>query len=99
MDNIVSRYTLHQAIEDGILAEVFKNRWEQLSCGKPIVATAHIMDELSVAALQEIWNAYVAWTKQPQSDEVDTFVTQMDGRTVWVIKDGEALTILYPEDY
>jgi hypothetical protein len=57
------------------------------------------MDELSIAALQEIWNAYVAWTKQPQSDEVDTFVTQMDGRTVWVIKDGEALTILYPEDY
>lgn len=99
MDNIISRYTLRQAIEDGILAEVFKNRWEQLSCGKPIVATAHIMDELSLAALQDIWNAYVDWAKQPESDEVDTFVTQMDGRTVWVIEDGDALTILYPEDY
>ncbi len=99
MNNAISVYPLQQAIEDGVLVEVFKHRWEQLSCGKPIVATAHIMNELSVAALEEVWYAYIAWAKLPSSDEEDIFVTQMNSKDVWVIEDGDALTMLYPEDY
>ena len=58
---IISRYTVQEAIGDGVLAEVFKNRWDELTGGKPLVATAHIMAESSLAALQEIWNGYVEW--------------------------------------
>ena len=36
---IVSVYSLERAIADGVLVEVFKNRWSELSQGKPIVAT------------------------------------------------------------
>src|SRR5712692_9403550 len=99
MDNVISTYTLQEAIDDGVVVEVFKNRWEQLSGRKPIVATAHIMDTLSVAALQEIWNAYVSWWRMPRSKEDDIFVTQMNSQAVWVMEDEQAFTIMYPEDY
>jgi hypothetical protein len=62
-DGTVSTYTLQQAIEDGVLVEIFKNRWKELSSGKPIVATNHIFNEISLAGLLEIWNEFVHWRK------------------------------------
>jgi len=53
---VVSEYPLERAIEDGVLVEVFKNRWDELSQGKPIVATAHLFSQVSLAALLDIWN-------------------------------------------
>ena len=100
--DIVVSYTLQQAIKDGELCEVFKNVWGELSGGKPIVATRHILAELSLAAVREIWNEYVDWkrTIEPTLPEEDRlFKTTMNGETVWVLEDGEAFTILYPEDY
>ena len=95
-------YSLEQAIEDGVLVEVFKNRWQELSQGKPIVATAHLFNEVSLAGLLEIWNEYVEWRKNvmptlPEADQM--FVTTMDGEKVWLLEDGAAFTMLYPEDY
>jgi hypothetical protein len=100
--NVISVYSLEQAITDGVLVEVFKNRWQRLSQGKPIVVTAHLISEVSLAALREIWNDYVQWRKDvmpflPEEDQM--FVTQMDGNDVWLIEDGDAFTMLYPEDY
>ena len=99
--NIVVEYTLRQAIDDGVLVELFKHRWEQLSGGKPIVATAHILEELSLAALREIWNEYVDWQRKiapTLPEEERLFSTKMNGEEVWVMEDGQAITILYPED-
>jgi len=99
---VISAYTLTQAIADGVLVEIFKNRWEQLSGGKPIVATAHLVGEVSLAGMLEIWNEYVAWRRyvEPTLPEADRlFQTRMNGKTVWVIEDGQAFTLLYPEDY
>ena len=42
---VIVEYTLKQAIEDGVLVEIFKNRWPQLSGGKPIIATAHLFED------------------------------------------------------
>jgi len=61
---VVSVYSLEQAIKDGVLVEVFKNRWKELSGGKPIVATAHLFNQISLAGLLEIWNEYVNWRKK-----------------------------------
>jgi len=102
MKNVIYSYTLKQAVEDGTLAEILKNRWEELSRGKPIVATAHLYNEVSLAGLMEIWNEYVHWRKNVMPtlpEEEQMFVTEMNGNKVWVIEDGDAFTLMYPEDY
>ncbi|MGI8486669.1 MAG: hypothetical protein ACR2OU_20725 [Thermomicrobiales bacterium] len=99
---LVFSYTLEQAMNDEVLVAVFRPRWGTLTGGKPLVATAAIRDALTDAALIEIWNDYVTWrqTVEPTLPEEDRlFATQMNDLTVWVIEDGQAFTILYPEDY
>jgi hypothetical protein len=100
--DMVIEYTLEQAIADGFLVEIFKHRWQHLSSGKPIVATTHLFDEVSLAALLEIWNEYVHWRKTVMPtlpEEEQMFVTTMNNNKVWLIEDGQAFTMLYPEDY
>ena len=99
---VVSVYSLEQAIKDGVLVEVFKNRWKELSGGKPIIATAHLFNQVSLAGLLEIWNEYVYWRKnvmQTLPEEEQMFVTTMNGEKIWLLEDGDAFTMLYPEDY
>jgi hypothetical protein len=101
-DTLIIEYTLQQAIADGVLVEVFKNRWQQLTHGKPIVATDHLYNEVSLAALFEIWNEYVHWRKNimptlPEAEQM--FTTTMNGKKIWLIEDGQAFTMMYPEDY
>ena len=33
----------------------------------------------------------------PEEDQL--FVTTIDGKNVWLLEDGAALTMIYPEDY
>ena len=101
-DNIIYAYTLEDAIRDGVLVKVFENRWPQLTGGKPIVATSHITQELSMAAIQEIWNDYCVWRSYVMPtlpEEEQLFLTRMNDQKVWVLEDGQAFTILFPEDY
>lgn len=100
--NVIAVYSLQQAIADGVLVEIFKNRWTQLSGGKPIVATSHLFGEVSLAGLMEIWNEFVEWRKNVMTtlpEEEQMFTTSMNNEKVWVIEDGQAYTLLYPEDY
>jgi hypothetical protein len=99
---IVYGYTLQQAIADGVLGKIFEKGWKKLSGGKPIVATAKILEEISLAGLIEIWNEYAEWRTNalptlPEEDQL--FHTEMNGKKIWVIEDGQAFTILYPEEY
>jgi len=101
-DNVIVEYTLQQAIADGVLVEIFKNRWSQLSGGKPIVATENLFQSVSLAALLEIWNEFVQWRKnvmQTLPEEEQMFTTSMNNEKVWVIEDAQAFTLLYPDDY
>ncbi len=101
-DTVIIEYTLQQAIADGVLIEIFKNRWQELSSGKPIIATAHLFNDISLAVLREIWNEYVVWrenTMPTLPEQERLFVTSMNGNKVWVMEDGQAFTLLYPEDY
>jgi hypothetical protein len=100
--DVISTYTLEQATEDGVLAAIFQNQWQELSGGKPIVTTAHLFNDISLAGLMEIWNAFVHWQNHvmptlPEADRL--FHTTMNGKTVWVIADGAAFTLMYREDY
>ena len=99
---VIYEYTLQQAINDGVLVELFKNRWPELSGGKPIVATSHLFGEVSLAGLMEIWNEFVEWRKNVMPtlpEEEQMFSTSMNSEKVWVIEDGQAYTLLYPDDY
>jgi hypothetical protein len=101
VDEVIYEYPLEQAIADGVLVEVFKPRWKQLSGGKPIVATAHLFNEVSLAALLEIWNEYVEWRNLPPiiPEEEQMYATKMNGKKIWLHEDGAAFTMMYPEDY
>jgi hypothetical protein len=99
---VISTYPLQQAINDGVLVEIFKNRWQELSNGKPIVATASLCNEISLAGLMEIWNEFVQWQKQTRPtlpEKQQLFATTMNSKTAWVIEDDAAFTLMYPEDY
>ena len=101
-NTVMYAYTLEDAINDGVLVKLWEDRWPQLSGGKPIVATSHMMDEFSMAAMLEIWNDYVVWRNYVMPslpEEEQLFSTPMNNRKVWVIEDGQAFTILFPEDY
>ena len=85
-----------------MLVEIFKSRWDELTGGKPLVATVGVYHAFSLAALQEIWNEYVVWRQQVMHtlpEEEQLFRTTMNDRRVWVLEDGEAFTILFPEEY
>ena len=102
MTNVIYEYPLEQAIRDGVLVEVFEHRWHQLTGGKPLVATAAISGEFTLAALREIRNDYARWRREvmpglPEEDQL--FATLMNDRRVWVMEDAAAFTILFPEDY
>jgi hypothetical protein len=99
---VIATHPLQQAIKDGILVEIFKHRWDELSDGKPIVATAHLTQEISLAGLMDIWHAFVSWREHimltlPEAEQL--FQMTMIGETVWVIEDDAAFTLMYPEDY
>ena len=101
-DEVITIYSLKQAIEDGVLVEIFKNRWGELSGGKPIVATSNVFESISSAGLIEIWNEFVHWKRDimptlPQEKRL--FETKMNQMRVWVIEDAVAITLMYPEDY
>ncbi len=104
--NVISVYSLEQAIEDGVLVELFKPLWKELSEGKPIVATSHVFNDLAKPEAEvsfiELWNKYAGWRKHimPTLREEDRmFVTEINGKNVWVDETDAAMTMMYPEDY
>lgn len=66
------------------------------------MATRSLFEDVSQAGLMEIWNEFVLWRREVMPtlpEEEQLFATEMNGRKVWVIEDGAAFTLMYPEDY
>jgi len=100
--DVISRYSQKQVIADGVLVELFKNRWEMLSGGRPILATSHLYTEVSLEGLREIRNEFATWRREAMPnlpEEERLFATRMNDRKVWVIEDDSSFTLMYPEDY
>jgi hypothetical protein len=97
-----SIYTLNQAIEHGTLAEIFKDRWEELSGGKPIVATRHLFEEMNPISLVELWNKFAEWQERIKGtlpEDKRVFMATINDKEVWGIEDEQAFALIYPEDF
>jgi hypothetical protein len=93
---IISKYTRQQAVDDGVLVELWSYR------GQPVVATSHLYNEVLHADLGAIWKEFLAWKRQVEptlAEEDRLFKTGINGKTVWVIEDAESYTLMFPEDY
>ena len=82
---VISVSRVDDAIGDGILVEVVRARWQSQTGGGPLVVTA------DVSRRQEV--------EPGLAEDVRHVVTSTDGSNVWVIEEGVAFTILYPEEY
>ncbi len=96
---VVYEYSHQQAVADGVLVELFKNRWSELSNGKPILASSHIFEAFSLAAFFEMWNEFVLGKKGETVEPGYMHETKMNDRKVWIIFDGGVYTFMFPEDY
>jgi hypothetical protein len=100
--DIISSYTQQEALEDGVLVELFKKSWPKLTGGRPILATSHLFYKVSLAGLMEVWNEFAGWRRNIMPtlpEEERLFHTLMDDKKVWVIEDNSGFTLMYPEDY
>jgi hypothetical protein len=95
--------TLDDAIAEGALVKVREDEWGRLTGGKPIVVSDNVAREIGAEEAFEatfgqyfIWYHYIAPTLP---EEQRLFTTRVNGHEVWVIEDGQAFTILFPEDY
>jgi hypothetical protein len=93
---VISKYPLSQGLIDGVLVKVLDYN------GKPVVATSHIKEHFGNDDLYRIFCEFKAWDSQVRPnfpEEEQLFSTTYASRKVWVIEDGVAYTIMYPEDY
>ncbi len=100
--DIIAKYPLQQAVADGGLVEILKHRWLELSGGKPIVATEQLFSKVTFAGLMEVWNEVAKWKKEVEptlAEEDRLFSTVVNSEIVWLIEDGAAFTLMYPDDY
>jgi hypothetical protein len=97
---IISAYPLGQALADGMLVKLCDIRFGIEI--KPLVATSHLLDEIGRDKVMQVWDKYVTWRQNimPKLKEEDQmFVTQVNGKRIWLIEDGATFTALFPEDY
>src|SRR5689334_18456718 len=103
---IIATYSLQQVLADGLLVPVFDEyttkRLAAFTGGRQIVATAHLSGKLGRWVLVDIWNKFALWKQDVEPalpEEERLFHLQVQGKTVWVVEDGAAFTLMYPEDY
>lgn len=102
-DEVITIYSLRQAIAQGVLIEVFKGEWDELSGGKPILASMNVYEGVKPEELVEVWNRFVFWRKlvmlKLPKEKKKFFSTEIDYHTIWVIDERVCFTMMYPEDY
>jgi hypothetical protein len=96
-DWVIFEHTLMQAIADGVLHPM---GWAK---GKPLMATVGTISDLPGGEIQDLFEQFFTWQRnlEPTLPEEDRlFSTKAsNGKFVWVIEDGQAITVLYPEEY
>ena len=96
MDDIISRYTQEQAIEDGVLVKVG-------TCGRlPVVFTSNLFYDgyEKQEKRTELVKKGLEMLRQPDKEDTDYMKLRViEKDKIWVILDGNGITFLKPEDY
>lgn len=97
MENVIFEYTRDEAIQDGVLHPLGRVN------GKPLIGTAGTVAELPDEERQRLFADFLLWQRDveptlPEEERMFT-ATASNGKRVWVIDDGSAVTLLYPEEY
>jgi hypothetical protein len=86
----------------GSLVKVREDAWPRLTGGKPSVVSDNVARQIGAEeAFEAVWGEYLLWRTYIEPtlpEEQRLFATTIDGHKVWVIEDGQAFTILFPED-
>ncbi len=114
-ENIISRYTRENAIDDGVLVDVTEQA-KETGIRLPTVITDHLQQVLEdipeTSAGQDyrgrlhdvLWMTFLK-LRAIQATRDDDFPALIDviidarKQTLWAVVDGEGLTIMFPEDY
>lgn len=95
--NVISEYTLSEAIADGVLYPL--GRANSL----PLIGTVGVVTDLEPEEREGLFKDYLVWERDvmPSLKEEDRMfgATASNGQRVWVINDGAAITLLYPSEY
>src|SRR5947208_13542569 len=102
-ENVVSVYSLEQAIEDGIVVKPFDEQTERFMTkyvdNKHIVATTHLFHELKSEELLDIWNKFIIWRQDVMPtlpEEERMFSLEVKSKKVWVDETESQITFMYP---
>ncbi len=114
-DNIISRYTRENALEDGVLVDVTEQA-KETGILLPTAITDHlhhVLEDIPPRSRGQDWRGRlhdVLWMtflklKSMQTKQEKEFPAEVkviiDGeiQPLWAVIDGDGLTIMYPEDY
>ncbi len=94
--NLIYAYPLEQAIADGVLTEILS--YDE----KPVVVTSPVRGDFNLSVLLSVFHDYLWWKANVEPtlpEEKRLFKTERRTKTLWLIEDDAAYTIMYPEDY
>jgi hypothetical protein len=114
-DNIIYRYTRQNAIDDGVLVDVTEQAWETgIRLPSVVTAHLHdVLEHIPAQSVGQdyrgrlhdvLWMTFLKLKAMKGKDE-EEFPTEVDviidgqKHTLWVVIDGDGLTIMYPDDY
>ncbi|MCB4791256.1 MAG: hypothetical protein LHV68_05150 [Elusimicrobia bacterium] len=93
---VISTYTLEEAIEDGVLAKVG-------FCGRyPVIFTSNLLYdgyEDQETRVKLVNKGLEALKKSDPEDTPDMKLRVLEKDKIWVIADTQAITFMKPEDY
>ena len=93
---VISTYTLEQAIEDGVLVRVGL-------CGKyPVIFTSNLFSEgyEDKGKRMTLVNKGLEMLKVPDPEDTEYMrLRVIEKDKIWVIADGQAITFMKPSDY
>jgi hypothetical protein len=114
-ENIISRYTRANAIDDGVLVDVTEQA-KETGIRVPTVITSHlhcVLEDIPKTSTGQdycgrlhdvLWMTFLK-LKAMQATRNDNFPALVDvivdrqKQTLWALVDGDGLTIMFPEDY
>lgn len=70
---------------------------------KPVLVSAHLSQRLTAEELIKLFDSYLTWL-----EEVEPYCTKRNlvysipdstGEVIWIVDDGPAITLTYPQEY